>query len=170
MPEGKGGAVSVNVDFKDLWTAVHDVANWVGSESTVDLASNVFVIPKGVQSPNELPGWNPEPSQLYVTHKWTGISSDTRIRVGVNWYFGGQYNSQGRYIGNADVSFAVQEIGYWEKFHVDAHFDSPLNVGAGVAHLAGRVTVSYYEYGSLSRSIPYHFYIRGDGGGRLWEE
>ena len=105
MPEGKGGAVSVNVDFKDLWTAVHDVANWVGSESTVDLASNVFVIPKGVQSPNELPGWNPEPSQLYVTHKWTGISSDTRIRVGVNWYFGGQYNSQGRYIGNADVSF-----------------------------------------------------------------
>ena len=84
------------------------------------------------------------------TEKWTGILSDTRIRFGVNWYYGGQYNGQGRYIGNADVFFEVKEIGGLEKFHVAAHFDNPLNVGAGVAHLAGSMTIGYYEYGSLS--------------------
>lgn len=167
MPEGKGG-VSVNVDFKDVWTAVTDVADWVGSESTTNLASNVFVIPKGVQSPNELTGWNSEPSQIYETYTWTGHTSDTRIKMGVNWYYGGQYNGQGRYIGNADVFFSVMEIGFLEKFHVEARFDSPLNVGAGVAHLAGSMNISYYEYGSLSKSMPYSFYIRGDGGGRFW--
>src|SRR5262245_4612925 len=169
MPEGKGG-VAVNVDFKDVWTAVHDVADWIGSEATVHLASNVFVIPKGVQSPNELAGWNSEPSNIYETYKWTGRLSDTRIKMGVNWYYGGQYNGQGRYIGNADVFFSVLEIGAWEKFHVEARFDSPLNVGNGVAHLAGAMTVSYYEYGMLSKSTPYHFYIRGDGGGRFWAD
>jgi len=169
MPEGGKGAVSVNVDFKDVWSAVHDVADWVGSESTANLATNVFVIPKGVQSPNELTGWVSEPSQIYDTYKWTGVSSNTKIRLGVNWYYGGQYNGQGRYIGNADLFFQVMEIGFWEKFQVAAHFDSPLNVGAGVAHLAGSLTYSYYEYSSLSKTSTYHFYIRGDGGGRIWE-
>jgi len=168
MPEGGKGAVSVNVDFKGVWTAVHDVADWVESEATVNLANNVFVVPKGVQSPNELAGWNAEPHQLVDTHKWTGHTSDTRIRYGLNWYYGGQYNSQGRYIGNADVFFEVQEIGFLEKFHVEARFESPLNVGAGVAHLAGTMNIGYYEYGSLSRSLSYHFYIQGDGGGRFW--
>jgi hypothetical protein len=169
MPEGGKGAVSVNVDFKDVWSAVHDVADWIDSEATLSLANNVFVIPKGVQTPNELTGWNSEPGQLADTHKWTGIMSDTRIRYGVNWYYGGQYNGQGRYIGNADVHFEVLEIGRWEKFHVAAHFDSPLNVGAGVAHLAGSFAINYYEYGSLSRTLNYHFYIQGDGAGRFWE-
>jgi hypothetical protein len=168
MPEGKG-AVSVNVDFKDVWSAVHDVADWVGSESTVNLATNVFVIPKGVQSPNELTGWVAEPGQLVHTEKWTGILSDTRIRFGVNWYYGGQYNGQGRYIGNADMFFEVKEIGSWEKFHVNAHFDNPLNVGNGVAHLGGSMSISYYQYGSLSDNDTYQFYIQGDGGGRFWE-
>jgi hypothetical protein len=168
MPEGKGG-VAVNVDFKDVWTAVHDVADWVGSEATVNLATNVFVIPKGVQSPNELTGWNSEPKQVVDSEYWTGIGTTTRIRFGVNWYYGGQYNGQGRYIGNADVFFTVRSIGYWEKFHVEAHFDSPLNVSNGVAHLAGSMTVGYYEYGSLSDRTTYHFYIQGDGGGRFWE-
>jgi hypothetical protein len=43
-----------------------------------------------------------------------------------------------------------------------------LNVGEGVAHLAGSMTIGYYEYGSLSDNSTYHFYIQGDGGGRFW--
>ena len=168
MPEGGKGAVSVNVDFKDVWSAVHDVADWIGSENTLNLATNVFVIPKGMQSPNELAGWVAEPQQLVHTEKWTGILSDTRIRFGVNWYYGGQVSGQGRYIGNADLFFEVKEIGSFEKFHVAAHFDNPLNVGEGVAHLAGSMTIGYYEYGSLSDNSTYHFYIQGDGGGRFW--
>ena len=62
----------------------------------------------------------------------------------------------------------MKEIGSFEKFHVAAHFDNPLNVGAGVAHLAGSMTIGYYEYSSLSDNSTYHFYIQGDGGGRFW--
>jgi hypothetical protein len=167
MPEGKG-AVSVTVDFKDVWSAVHDVGDWYSSEATFNLVNNAFVIPRGVTSPNDLAGWDAEPTHLHASHSWTGVLSDTRIRTGVIFYFGGQHQGQGRYIGNADVYFVVDEIGSFEKFHVSASFDNVLTVGAGVAQLSGDVTVNYYEYGSLSKVLRYQLVIRGDGSGRFY--
>ena len=90
MPEGGRVRVSVNVDFKDVWSAVHDVADWIGSETTVNLRDQRVRDPEGRAVPNELTGWVAEPQQLVHTEKWTATSSDTRIRFGVNWYYGGQ--------------------------------------------------------------------------------
>lgn len=168
MAEGGKGAVSVNVDFKDVWSAVHDVGDWYSSEASSNLVSNAFVIPKGVSSPNELTGWHGDARNLYQSNTWSGTLSDTRIKTGATWYFGGQHGGQGRYLGNAGVYFVIDEIGSFEKFYVDAAFDNPLTLDGGVAQLSGQVTVRYYEWGSLSSQIRYQFAMRGDGSGNFY--
>ena len=47
MPEGGKGAVSVNVDFKDVWSAVHDVADWIGSENDTQPREQCVRDPQG---------------------------------------------------------------------------------------------------------------------------
>jgi|SRR5215207_8271569 len=165
---GGGKGVNVDVNFKDVWSAVHDVGDWYSSEATFNLVNNAFVIPKGVTSPNELEGWIGEPHVITESDGWSGKLSDTDVRFGVVWYYGGQYNGQGRYIGNADVFFVIDEIGSFEKFRVDAAFDNPIPIGGGVAQLSGELTYSYYEWGSLSASARYQWFIRGDGAGKIW--
>jgi len=166
MPEGKG--VNVNIDFKDVWSAVHDVGDWVASEATTKLVDNAFMIPKGVSSPNELSGWEGEPHHIWQSYEWEGHTSDTRIHYGIVWYYGASVEGRGRYIGNADIYFAVDEIGFLEKFRVDASFNNPMTIGNGVAQMSGGLSIGYYEYGSLSKSLQYQFIIRGDGAGNLW--
>jgi hypothetical protein len=161
------------INLQDVWTAVTDVAREVTSEADVNLAQNGFVVPKGISSPNELTGWHGDPGHMYRRMTWTSqwfiyLTTPTKIKVGAVWYFGGQVNGHGRYIGNADIYFLVESIGPWERFNVRGTFESPLTVENDVAQLSGQVQVDYYEYSSLSSKDLALFQLRGDGAGKIW--
>ena len=56
----------VNVDFKDVWSAVRDVAGEISDSGTFNVAQNGFVLPKGIDSPDQLSGWNSDYHHMLV--------------------------------------------------------------------------------------------------------
>ncbi|MGZ4723569.1 MAG: hypothetical protein ACXV8L_05070 [Ilumatobacteraceae bacterium] len=164
--------VDVKVDFKDVWSAVGDVAHELTGEGTVQLASNGFALPRGVSSPDQLTGWSDAYAHVREGMVWKSqwfilLTTPTRIRLGATWYYGGGVEGKGRYIANANVYFIIDSIGWWEKFKVESHFDQPLIVGNGVAQLSGSINVSYYEESSLSQTLHAELLMHGDSYGRL---
>jgi hypothetical protein len=170
MSEG----ATISVDFGDVWTAVTDVARTLDTEATTSLADNVFVIPKCVSAPGDLTGWYGTPGVLQQGLRYTSIASEyfgtseTKIRFGVSWYFGGRLNGNGRYIGNADVYAIVDGLGLGSSFEIDGQFDNPLTMDNYVAQLSGQLHIKRYYWRMLEDSYRYQFYIRGDGAGQMW--
>ena len=162
----------VNIDFKDVWSAVKDVASEISDEGTLSVAQNAFVLPKGINSPDQLTGWNGDYSNMQVKTGWTSqwfliLTTPTRVRLGALWYYGGNVDGKGQYIANADIYFLVDSIGRWEKFKVSGTFDAPFASNTGVAQLGGQIEFGYYEYSELSARKRVQFMLRGDGYGRM---
>lgn len=170
MPDG--AAVSVN--FADVWTAVTDVARTLSTEASTNLVDNGFVIPRGVSSPNELSDWVGSPHQIEESLRFPSWASDnvgtteTRIRFGAIWYFGGRLEGRGRYIGNADIYAIVGGLGLGHRFNISASFDNPLTVDNNVAQLSGSLTIERYYWRMLEDTYRFQFQIRGNGGGQIW--
>ena len=162
----------VNIDFKDVWSAVRDVAGEISDSGTFNVAQNGFVLPKGIDSPDQLTGWNSDYHHMQVKTGWTSrwfliLTTPTRVRLGALWYFGGNVDGKGLYIANADIYFLVDSIGGWEKFEVSGTFDPPIASSNGVAKLGGQIDFSYYEYSSVSARKRVQFMLQGDGYGRM---
>ena len=84
---GKVKVGKVNVDFKDVWSAVRDVAGEISDSGTFNVAQNGFVLPKGVNSPDQLTGWNGDYHHMQVKTGWTSrwfliLTTPTRVRLG----------------------------------------------------------------------------------------
>lgn len=169
MPDGSKG---MNVDFKDVWNAVTDVAELMDSNTSISMGERAFVAPKGLQ-PWDLDWSSQFDRHMWLPKRWTSVCSEylwcdeTKIRVGVVWWAGGNYQGRGLFIHDAYMYAVADTTGTAVGVDVKGQFsDTPVMVG-GVAQLTGTITLSKEQFSLSDGNFRWDFWIQGDGAGQL---
>src|SRR6516165_584078 len=171
------------VDFKDVWTAVKDVAKLADSSASYSMGDPAFVVPKGLQ-PWDL-DWSEQFQQdLSVRRRWGNRCSDeyldlglftieidcspTVVRIGGSFKAGGRYGGQGRYIHDAYVWGVVDSTSMGVGVEIKGGFHpNPVTIGNGVAQLTGEIHVHVTQFGLHFTDELYDVLMQGDGYGYL---
>jgi cephalosporin-C deacetylase-like acetyl esterase len=171
MPDEAGGK-GMNVDFKDVWNAVTDVATLLESNTTYAMGTRAFVVPKGLQ-PLDLEWSSQQEHRIGDRRLWSSWCSRnlwcdaTDIRIGVIWSFGGRYQGKGRYLHDAYMWAVADSTAVGVSVSGSGQFsDTPVTVGNAVAVLQGSIHVVRRRAGSSSDFF-WDFTIQGDGAGEI---
>jgi hypothetical protein len=175
--------VDVKVDFKDVWSAVTQVATLIDSDTSYAMGDRAFVAPKPLQ-PWDL-DWSQQFDQsLTAAHRWGNRCSDeyldlglftididcaaTVVRCGAAWKGGGRYEGKGRYIHDAYLWAVADSTSMGVTVDATGHFSStPVAIGNGVAQLGGEIHIKVKQFGMHFTDLFYDVLLQGDGAGWL---
>lgn len=155
----------------EVWNIVKDVAPLFQNGQSKKMPGRAFAVPKG-KNPGDC-DWKDEIERTYehtltwgsplTTRGWTNI---TRMRIGVNFKFGGRYKRQGRYIHDAVLFAELIDDGLAERWEVVGEFGDAYPRG-NTAVLPGTISVSHYLLKAHLRDYEFAVEICGTGEGHV---
>jgi len=160
-------------DIGDVWNIVKNTVTLFESGQSTQMGSRAFACPAGVQ-PSALDWTNAgeqtvgdELDWTNLAKEWFGLSTGSRIRLGVTWNYGGTSPQHpGLYLHDAYLWAVLDYSSAGTDFTVTGGFGDAVPVGNS-AELSGWIRIDKKQFWMHAGSWQYDIRIRGNASGYI---